>query len=118
MLAHRASWEIHNGPIPDGLEVCHHCDNPPCVRPDHLFVGTQADNMADMRAKGRGFIPPPGQCHPAARLTDEDIYAIRAADLSERGSQRRLALRFGVTPTHIRYIRSGRAWSHLPERAA
>lgn len=55
MLAHRFSWALAYGPIPEGLHVLHHCDTPGCVRPDHLFIGTHADNMADMARKGRAF---------------------------------------------------------------
>lgn len=59
--AHRAAWTLTHGPIPDGLVVCHRCDVTLCVRPDHLFLGTQADNVRDMWEKGRGYVPSLGR---------------------------------------------------------
>lgn len=74
--AHRFSYEVHFGPIPEGLQVCHRCDNPPCVRPDHLFLGTQADNIHDMIRKGRGAKNRRTRC-PAGHDYDEENTIIR-----------------------------------------
>ena len=103
--AHRLSYELHCEPIPSGMHVLHHCDNPGCIRPEHLFVGTNADNMADKAAKGRQAR---GIGHASARLTEADVSAIR----STRGmSHRKLAERYGVHPGHIGKIISGKKWA-------
>lgn len=76
LKAHRASYELHHGAFDQALDVCHRCDNPPCVNPAHLFLGTARDNALDMSAKGRhGNLP--GEASPSARLTDADIRTIR-----------------------------------------
>ena len=79
MLANRASWFFANGPIPPGMHVLHRCDNPGYVRPGHLFLGTQAENMADMKAKGRAKNNGcSGISNPNAKLTEADVLKIRA----------------------------------------
>jgi len=84
VLAHRFSWEYHNGPIPEGLFVLHRCDNGACVRPDHLFLGTQMDNMRDKIAKGRAryVVPSPrkGSSNSQSKLTDEQVRYIRTSE--------------------------------------
>lgn len=78
MLAHRASWTIRSGiPVPDGLLVCHHCDNPVCVNPDHLFLGTAKDNVIDCVAKGRSKLLRYDFMRPLQKLTLEDVADIR-----------------------------------------
>jgi hypothetical protein len=111
LYAHRVAWETHHGrPVPDGLLVCHTCDNRRCVRPDHLFVGTDADNSADAIAKGRHVF---GDRHPAARLTDEIVAQIKTAARDEGLGARRLGRRFGLGQRSITRILSGQSWKHV-----
>lgn len=91
ILAHRASWMVNNGPIPKGMFVLHHCDNPSCVNPDHLFLGTHQDNMRDQKAKGRHFSPFTAK----KKLTDDSIRKIRTSFV--RGTGKKLAAEYGVT---------------------
>lgn len=113
VLAHRMAWMLARGPIGDDLVVCHSCDNPACVRHDHLFIGTQADNLADMRAKGRegdrSACLPRGERHHKAKLTEAQVVELRAAyEAGVRGKA--LGERFGITPTHAQRIATGQSW--------
>ena len=98
ILAHRASWELSYGPIPAGLFVLHRCDNRRCVRPDHLFLGTQADNMADMRRKRRSLA---GERHNMVRLTRDRVAEIRSRYAAGGITMRRLAAEYGVSAGHV-----------------
>jgi hypothetical protein len=104
--AHRISWQLVNGPLVSSqIKVLHTCDNPPCVRPDHLFTGSQLDNMQDMIAKGRKVVSDrKGENHPKARLTWEKVRAIRAeyVPYSSTHGSRPLALKYGVSRSTIR----------------
>lgn len=108
-LAHRVSWELHNGPIPAGLCVCHHCDNPCCVNPDHLFVGTPSDNMRDKAEKGRAA---KGDRNAACVLSPDAVRAIRAMG-DTRASHRSIARLHGVSHKTVSDILHGRRWTWL-----
>jgi hypothetical protein len=93
-LAHRFSWEIHNGPIPKGLYALHHCDNPSCVNPAHLFLGTKGDNNRDMAAKGRSRN---GEKHGWAKITKSIVLSMRDKYKKGGTSYRKLAKEYGVS---------------------
>lgn len=103
--AHRYSYSMVNGDIPDKLMVCHHCDNRACVRPDHLFLGTAKDNSLDMVKKGRAR-PPLGEGNGNSKLTNADIVDIRTSSLL----QRELSMIYNVDQSTISLIKSGKIW--------
>lgn len=115
VIASRLSWELHYGPPPPGLFVCHHCDNPSCVRPDHLFLGTAADNAHDAMHKGRMIAPPRlcGDSSPSSKLTTASVTAIRAMWATGHWSLAALGRRFGVRYQSIRAIVTHRTWRHV-----
>lgn len=124
--AHRVAWILTNGEIPDGLQVLHRCDNPSCVNPDHLFLGTVRDNSRDMITKGRQWYQKDpvrarrarirnlprycGEANPAAKLTREAAEEIRR--LHGQGGQTKagLARQFGVSESCVRFILKGETW--------
>lgn len=129
VLAHRFAWELANGPIPDGLGVLHACDNPSCVRPAHLFVGTSKDNMQDCASKGRlgaqrypafyasfpSRIPVDrrarGERQHSAKLNASQVTEIRS--LANTLSRSRIAAKFGVTKQAINAVVSRTTWRHV-----
>lgn len=107
--SHRIAWSLTNGPVPDGLLVCHRCDNRACCNPRHLFLGTHVDNVADMCRKGRHSH---GEGHPKSPLTESDVRSIRvrAADGETYG---RLAREFGINRVNIMKIVRRATWTHI-----
>lgn len=105
---HRLAWELEYGPIPPGINVLHHCDNPPCCEPTHLFLGTQADNARDMMAKGRGRGQiPKGVEHPSARLSDIEVATLRRMAAGV-GNYAELGRMFGVSKQYARALVLGK----------
>lgn len=106
--AHRGAWILSYGPIPHGMNVCHVCDVRICVRPDHLFIGTQAENMRDMVAKGRSLS---GENNTQSKLTEHDVREIRRL----RGvvTQTALSERFGVRQGVINSVQLRQSWKSV-----
>ena len=115
MPAHHLSYQLHVGPVPAGKIVMHSCDNPGCVNPAHLSVGTQLDNVRDMHTKGRWVMPRtagPGEGNGNARLSAKDVRDILAAKRAGV-SGNELANRYGVSRSHIYAICGGHKWRHV-----
>lgn len=106
--AHRVAYEAFIGPIPSGSLVCHHCDVRACIRPEHLFLGSHADNVADMIAKKRKK-PAKGERVGSAKLSVEQVREIK----TDRRSIRRIAESYSMGSSAIWQIKSGRNWKHL-----
>ena len=116
--AHRLTWELTDGPIPDDLCVLHRCDNPPCCNPRHLFLGTPADNSRDMVEKGRargGSLR--GVNNGRAKLTRQVVRAIRSLYATGKHTQKTLAERFGISKAQISHIVNRKRWAWLDASA-
>ena len=106
---HRLAYAVFNGvDIPDGLYVCHTCDNKACINPDHLWLGTQKDNIRDMMKKGRR-VWAKGEQVANSKLTDETIRAIRKSDEQVK----KIAEKYGISSGHVSNIKSGLLWGHV-----
>ena len=110
MKAHRYAWARVNGPVPIGLMVRHKCDNPKCVNSDHLEIGTQADNVADMDQRGRRVnAQPKGAENGNAKVTDQDVLAIR----NDTRRQVDIAKHYGISQPVVSRIKLRQSWGHV-----
>jgi hypothetical protein len=111
---HRLAWTLIHGPIDDGLHVLHHCDNPPCCNPAHLFLGTNRENIADRAAKGRpGRGGVSGERNARARLNPSAVEEIRQRYEAGGVLQRQLAAEFGVSKGAVKHVLARRTWRNV-----
>ena len=110
--ASRASILLSGGEIPDSMLALHRCDNPACVRPSHLYVGTHRDNTRDMVKRGRARVPH-GESSPLSKLTERDVRFIRKSYAAGMGTCRQIAERFGVCDSHVSAIINRKRWAHV-----
>lgn len=108
---HRLSYLRHHGPLIEGMVVMHACDNPPCCNPDHLSLGTDADNHRDRTEKGRGFIAR-GERNGSSKLTNDQVVEIRRLR-AEGASSKALAERYAISTRLVQYVCAGGRWDHL-----
>jgi hypothetical protein len=114
-VVHRLVWEKIKGSIPEGMFICHTCDNPKCVNIDHLFMGTPGDNIRDCVKKGRhksNFPHHKGEKHPSAKITSEQVLAIRC----DTDSQRNIAKKHGISQGLVSHVRLNKAWQHINQK--
>jgi hypothetical protein len=109
ILAHRFSWRVYIGKIPKNLCVCHHCDNPSCVNPKHLFLGTIADNNHDMCKKGRCITP-----EPKKKLTEELVIKIRSLRVMRLFGPKKISKVVGLPAVLCRNALRKDRWTHIP----
>jgi len=114
-LVHRIAWILIYGEIPEGLRVCHRCDNRRCINPKHLFLGTDTDNVKDMWQKDRNNHK--GEHNPFAKLTDEEVRQIKKL-LSQNEPVKKIANLYNVKPIAIYHIKEGHNWSHIKSTIA
>lgn len=107
--AHRFSWIMHFGEIPKDLQVLHRCDTPKCVRPDHLFVGTQKLNVADMLSKGRAKGAARGDLNPNRIISEKDVLFIRSSSLPNK----QVGEMFGISGNYVWQIRTRKKWKYI-----
>ena len=114
-FAHRIAWELTHGTIPEETPcVCHKCDNPACLRPDHMFLGTHRDNMLDMWKKGRAG-EPRGETHGNAILDDAKVRAMRRMYATKMFTQTEIAELFGTSQDNVSLIVRRKAWAHVTD---